>query len=57
VATTLVLILKDYFGLKVKKTLKLDQMTLHLHFILKMFADLSGNLALTLSAQLSFQNV
>ncbi len=56
-ATTLVLILKDYFGLKVKKTLKLDQMTLHLHFILKMFADLSGNLALTLSAQLSFQNV
>jgi hypothetical protein len=32
-------------------------MTRHLHFMLKISAGLFGNLALTLSAQLSFQNV
>jgi hypothetical protein len=32
-------------------------MTLHLHFILKIAADLFGSLALTLSSQQYFQNV
>ncbi len=36
---------------------KLDKMTLHLHFILKISADLFGSLKVTLSALPSFENL
>jgi hypothetical protein len=35
--------------------IKLDKMTLHLHFLLKISADLLGSLEITHSAQLSFE--
>jgi hypothetical protein len=42
---------KDFFVKTVKKNIKFDKMTLHLHFALKTSAGLFGRLALTLSAQ------
>jgi hypothetical protein len=39
-----------------KKTKKIGKMTLHLHFTLKISADLFGSLEIKLSAQPSFEN-
>jgi hypothetical protein len=39
------------------ENIKLDKMTLHLHFKLKISADFFGSLEITLSAQLSFENL
>jgi hypothetical protein len=57
VATIFVLCFKDLFLLTVWKKKKNGKMTPHLHFTLNISADLFDSLELTLSAQLSFENL
>jgi hypothetical protein len=55
-ATTFCAAYKDFCE-NSSENIKITSNDLHLHFVLKISTGLFGNLALTLSAQLSFQNV